>query len=144
MHAVALAGPLRPRRRRDGQRELGNRGEERLHHRPLPGARGPVTTKTGLYAVEEVNQLLPLAVGEAADRLRLADPALVEEARAFTRPNFGTAMSMSKTFAVETYSGGSREDLLDRDRSGLEVLLQLRPLDPDVVGPLERLHSLVE
>src|SRR5579885_377188 len=26
---------------------------------------------------------------------------------AFTRPNFGTAMSMSKTFAVETYSGGS-------------------------------------
>src|ERR1043166_8557718 len=27
---------------------------------------------------------------------------------AFTRPNFGTAMSMSKTFAVETNSGGSR------------------------------------
>src|SRR5918996_3110079 len=27
---------------------------------------------------------------------------------AFTRPNFGTAMSMSKTFAVDTNSGGSR------------------------------------
>jgi len=26
---------------------------------------------------------------------------------AFTRPNFGTAISMSNTFAVETYSGGS-------------------------------------
>ena len=26
---------------------------------------------------------------------------------ALTRPNFGTAISMSKTFAVETYSGGS-------------------------------------
>jgi hypothetical protein len=25
---------------------------------------------------------------------------------AFTRPNFGTAMRMSKTFAVPTYSGG--------------------------------------
>src|SRR5204863_9327568 len=25
---------------------------------------------------------------------------------ALTRPNFGTAISMSKTFAVETYSGG--------------------------------------
>src|SRR5581483_1384131 len=27
---------------------------------------------------------------------------------ALTRPNFGTAISMSNTFAVETYSGGSR------------------------------------
>src|SRR4026207_240398 len=27
---------------------------------------------------------------------------------AFTRPNFGTAINMSNTFAVETYSGGSR------------------------------------
>ena len=26
---------------------------------------------------------------------------------ALTRPNFGTAISMSNTFAVETYSGGS-------------------------------------
>src|SRR5919106_5184708 len=26
---------------------------------------------------------------------------------AFTRPNLGTAMRMSKTFAVDTYSGGS-------------------------------------
>jgi hypothetical protein len=26
---------------------------------------------------------------------------------AFTRPYFGTARSMSKTFAVSTYSGGS-------------------------------------
>ena len=26
---------------------------------------------------------------------------------AFTRPNFGTAMRMSNTLAVETYSGGS-------------------------------------
>jgi len=25
---------------------------------------------------------------------------------AFTRPNFGTAISMSKTLAVDTYSGG--------------------------------------
>ena len=27
---------------------------------------------------------------------------------ALTRPNFGTAISMSNTFAVETQSGGSR------------------------------------
>ena len=27
---------------------------------------------------------------------------------AFTRPNLGTAMRMSKTFAVSTYSGGVR------------------------------------
>ena len=82
---------------------------------PLPAPDGPVTTKTGREGtarlgavVEEVDELGALALGEAADGLRLADPAWLSSRAAFTRPNLGTAMSMSKTFAVETNSGGVR------------------------------------
>ena len=86
----------------------GWRSSSRLISVPLPAPLGPVMTKTGSgLAVEEANQFGALALGEAAHRLRLADPALVQEPGALTRPNLGTAMSMSKTFAVETYSGGS-------------------------------------
>jgi hypothetical protein len=81
---------------------------------PFPAPDGPVTTKTGRQGtaelrtvVEELDELGPLPLGEAADRLRLTYPAWFRRRAALTRPNFGTAMSMSKTFAVETYSGGS-------------------------------------
>ena len=45
--AVLLAGPLRPRRRRDGDLELREPLDEPLDQRPLAGPDGPVTTKTG-------------------------------------------------------------------------------------------------
>ena len=63
-------------------------------------------TKTGL-TVEEPNQ---------SARWRSERPPTVfdwlmrhwfRNRAAFTRPNFGTAISMSNTFAVDTYSGGS-------------------------------------
>jgi hypothetical protein len=47
---------------------------------------------------------------------------------------------MSNTFAV----GRIAQDFLDRRRAGLEVLLQLRATNADVVCPLERFHPLVE
>src|SRR5215212_11910542 len=65
---------------------------------PLPAPDVPVTTKTGvggmprtllgggLPAVEEVDQLGALPFGEAAHRLRLADPGLVEEATRLDAP----------------------------------------------------------
>ena len=66
----------------------GKRGRTSWISVPLPAPDGPVTTKTGVAAredvlapVEEGNQLVTLAVGETADRLRLADAALVEQAR---------------------------------------------------------------
>src|ERR1051326_1877507 len=50
---------------------------------PLPAPDGPVTTTTDgrRLPVEEANQLRALALGQAADRLRLADPARAEEGR---------------------------------------------------------------
>src|SRR5688500_13859201 len=56
------------------------RSTRRLIKVPLPAPLGPVITKTGrALAVEEGNELAALALGEPAHRLRLADPALVEQ-----------------------------------------------------------------
>ena len=40
VHAVPLARPACARRRRDGEPEPRDAGQQRLHHRPLAGARG--------------------------------------------------------------------------------------------------------
>src|SRR5262249_48060233 len=56
---------------------------------PLPAPDVPVTTKTGVLLVEEPNELSPLAVGEATDRLRLADPGLVQKTRGLHPPELG-------------------------------------------------------
>src|SRR4051794_38819007 len=66
----------------------GKRGKIRSIKVPLPAPEGPVTTKTGL-PVEEPNELLALAVGEPTHRLRLTDPALVEQARRLDAPELG-------------------------------------------------------
>jgi len=54
---------------------------------------------------------------------------------AFTRPNLGTAISMSNTFAVETYSGGLLRISSICAAPDLRVLLQLRASHADVVRP---------
>ena len=41
--AVDLARAQRPRRRRDGEPELGNASQQRLNHRSLAGPEGPVS-----------------------------------------------------------------------------------------------------
>src|SRR4051794_18027928 len=51
---------------------------------PFPAPEGPVTTKTGpgtkCLPAEEADELGALALGETADRFRLADPRLVQVA----------------------------------------------------------------
>ena len=61
-----------------------------------------------------------------------------------TRPYFGTARSMSKTFAVSRYSRRVEQQLLDREAAGLQIALELRPLRADLVRSRERIHALVE
>ena len=68
-------------------------------------ARG-MTARVSL-AAQQGDEFAALPLGQPADGLRRGDPALVEQRLALTRPYFGTARSMSKTFAVSTYSGGS-------------------------------------
>src|SRR5947208_1822531 len=121
----------------------GKRGRTRSIRVPLPAPEGPVTTKTGL-AVEEPNELLPLTVRKAANRLRLADPALVEQPR-----RLHAAELRHRHEHVEDLRGRDElrrvaQDRLDRGVTGLQVLLQLRALDADVVRSLEGFHPLIE
>jgi hypothetical protein len=54
---------------------------------------------------EEADQLGPLALGQAAERLRVSDPAVGQDP-ARTEPIFGSTKSRSRTLAVRTHRGG--------------------------------------
>src|SRR4051812_41046795 len=95
---------------------------------PLPAPDGPVTTKTGLSVVEEGNQLVPLAVGEAVDRLRLADAALIQQASGLHPSELRDRHQHVEHLRGRHELGRLAEDLFDRDGPGLEVLLQLSAL----------------
>ena len=107
-----------------------------------------MTTKTGravgLPVVEEANQLVPLSVGQAADRLRLADAALVEQPRSFHATELGHRHQHVEHLRGRDVLGRLAEDLFDRDRARLQVLLQLRTLDTDVIRSLQGFHPLIE
>src|ERR1051325_8912181 len=95
-------------------------------------------------AVEEANQLRPPAVRQAADRLRLADAALVQEAGRLHPPELRDRHEHVEDLRRRDVLGRVFEDLLDARRAGLEVLLELRAPHADVIRSLERFHPLVE
>src|SRR5438445_11489032 len=121
----------------------GKRGSTSWISVPLPAPEGPVTTKTGL-AVEEANQLVALAVGEAADRLRLADAALVEQASSFHAAELRHRHEHVEDLRRRDELGRLTQDLFNRHCARFQILLQLRTLDTDVIRTLESFHSLVE
>src|SRR5438105_631209 len=101
-------------------------------------------TKTGGLTVEEPNELGPLAVGKAPHGLRLADAALVEEACRLDATELLDGHQHVEDLCGRDELGRVAEDLLDLHPTDLEVLLQLRAPDSDVVGPAQGLHALVE
>src|SRR5947208_2397699 len=103
---------------------------------PLPAPEVPVTTATSGLPVEEANQLSALAVGEASHRLRLADAAHVQEARCLDPPELRYGHQHVEDLRGRHVLGRVAEDLLDLDTSVLEILLQLRPTDADVIRAL--------
>src|SRR6266511_4785779 len=101
---------------------------------PFPAPDGPVTTKTGLpsaVAVEEPNQLGALAVGQAPDGLRLADAALVQEARGLHAPELRHRHQHVEHLRRRDVLRRIVEDFLDLDLPHLQVLLYLSPADAD-------------
>src|SRR5438105_325438 len=112
---------------------------------PFPAPDWPVMTKTGAgLAVEETNQLGPLPVGQAADRLRLADSTRVQEARRFHPPELRHGHQDVDHLRGRDVVRRVLKDLLDLHPAVLQVFLQLRPLDADVVRALEGIHPLVQ
>src|SRR4051812_38978450 len=113
---------------------------------PFPAPEVPVITMTGIEAltVEEPNKLRALAVREPADGLRLADPAEVEEAGRLHAAELRDGEQHVEHLRRRDEVGRVAEDVLDADAAALQILLQLRAPHADVVGPLQRLHALVE
>src|SRR5437763_4793527 len=104
---------------------------------PLPAPEVPVTTTTSGLPVEEANQLRALAVGEPSHRLRLADPAHVQEARRLHPPELRYRHQHVEDLRGRHVLGRVAEDLFDLDTAVFQVLLQPRSAYADVVRPLQ-------
>src|SRR5712691_5784625 len=91
---------------------------------PLPAPDVPVTTTTSGWAlpVEEPNQLRALAIGEPSHRLRLTDPAHVQEARRLHPPELRHRHQHVEDLCGRHVLGRVAEDLFDLDASVLQIL----------------------
>src|SRR5712691_4749688 len=90
---------------------------------PLPAPEVPVTTRTRLLLpVEEANQLRPLTVGEASHRLRLADPAHVQEARRLHPSELRHRHQHIEDLRRRHVLGRVTEDLFDLDAPVFQIL----------------------
>src|SRR5262249_56914772 len=104
-------------------------------------------TKTGgrvRLPVEEPDELGALALRQASNGLRLADPALIEEGGGLDAAELRQGHQNVENLGGRHVFRGIAENVVDAGRAVLEVLLELRPADTNVVRPLERLHALVE
>src|SRR3954447_21760471 len=90
---------------------------------PLPAPDGPVTTKTfELLPIEECNELRALALREAPDGLRLADAALIEEARGLHATELRHRHQHVEDLRRLHVVGRLVQDVLDVGVSELQVL----------------------
>src|SRR3954451_8872712 len=102
-------------------------------------------TRTGSgLAVEEVNQLRALPIRQPTDGLRLADAARVQEAGCLHATKLRHRHQDVDHLRRLDVLRRPAEDRLDPDPSVLQILLQLRPFDTNVVRTTERVHALVE
>jgi hypothetical protein len=101
-----------------------------------PSRRSPV--------VEQVDELRPLTLGQPADGLRLADPALVQQAGGLHAPELRHRHEHVEHLRGGHVVGRVEQDRLDVSASILEVLLELGTADADVVRTLEGFHPLIE
>src|SRR5262249_41662663 len=122
------------------------RGSRSPSPRPTgPSPRAPsASAPPPLPAVEEADQLSALPVGEAAHGLRRADLAGIEKACRLHPPELRHRHEDVDQFGGRDVLGRLVEDLLDPDFPLLEILLQLRAPDANVIRSLEGVHPLVE
>src|SRR5262245_46520130 len=85
-----------------------------------------------------------LALGEAADRLRRRDPALIEDAVGLHPAVLGNRHQHVDDLRRLDVLGGIHQQGLDLDLVGLEIALQLSALGADVVRPAKSFHPLVQ
>src|SRR5438874_9118942 len=111
----------------------------------FPSPDVPVMTKTGgRLPVEEPDELGALALRQPSNGLRLADPALVQEPGGLDAAELRHGHQDVEDLGRRDVLRRMAEDVVDARRAVLEVFLELRPADTNVVCPLERLHALIE
>jgi hypothetical protein len=112
---------------------------------PFPAPDGPVTTKSfGPSLSGGAVRPARRAVGQPADRLRLADPALVEEAGGLDATELRHRHQHVEDLGGLDVARRVTQDVLDPRPSVLEVFLELSPADANLVCPPQRVHSLVQ
>src|SRR5204863_6319998 len=117
---------------------------------PCPSPEGPVTTRTppmprgGRLAAEVGDQLVPLALGEPADRLARRDPALREDAIHLHPAVLGDGQEQVEDLGREEVLRRVQQEALDLHATGLKIALEPRPAGADLVGALERIHALCQ
>src|SRR5437764_11126869 len=111
----------------------------------FPSPDVPVMTKTGgRLPVEEPDELGALALRQASNGLRLADPALVQEAGGLDAAELRHGHQDVEDLGGRDVLRRIAENVVDAGGAVFEVLLELCPADTNVVRPLERLHALIE
>src|SRR4051794_16793653 len=120
---------------------------------PLPTPDGPVMTKTRATAsaagraalpAQEPDELAALALREAADRLARRDAALLQHLVDLHAPVLRDGQEHVEDLGRLEVLGRVEQQRVNRNPTGFEVLLQLRPAGADLVRPLERVHALEE
>src|SRR5256886_15573490 len=102
-------------------------------------------TKTGgRLPVEEPDELGALALRQPSNGLRLADPALIQEPGGLDAAELGHGHQDVEDLGRGDVVRRIPQDIVDVGGASFEVLLQLRPADAYVVGPLERFHALIQ
>src|SRR4051794_5396156 len=106
---------------------------------PLPAPDGPEMTNSlgsgrpGSARPEERDELVALTLGETADGLGLADPALIEAACRLDPAELRQREQDVEYLRGHQVLGWPRQHLARRHVAGLELALQPRSLDPDRV-----------
>src|SRR5436190_13931571 len=117
---------------------------------PLPTPEGPVTTRTPPMrrlrplAAQVGDQLVPLALGEPADRLAGRDPALREDAIHLHAAVLGDRQEQVEDLGRGQVLRGVQQEALDLHATRLQIALEPRPAGADLVRALERIHALCE
>src|SRR5512140_2861658 len=97
-----------------------------------------------LLSPEEGEELPALPFGEPADRLALADAALLHDLRRLDAPALGRRHQYVDDLGGLEKLGRIGEHVADAHFAPLEVALERRAQATHAIGSLERIHPLVE
>src|SRR5437764_7576599 len=109
---------------------------------PASSACAGARRRSSRLAAEVGHELVPLALGEAADGLAGRDAALREDAIHLHAPVLGDRQEQVEDLGGEQVLRRIQQKCLDLGASGLQIALQTRPPGADLVRALEGLHAL--